>query len=143
MPLVNMKMQKFANAIQLMAFNLIQFKQSLHYKYNQYMHIPPFSIHYNLSFSILPIINIITSVSYFEILINMNSKRTSILLIIFVMYIVCMSRVQVEGARILSEDFSQSNRLVTIPRMYDSARETMSFWIQRLASGPSPRGPGH
>ncbi|KAL8547888.1 hypothetical protein ACS0TY_007266 [Phlomoides rotata] len=73
----------------------------------------------------------------------MNSNRTNILLIIIVACIVCMSQVQVEGARILSEDFSPPDHLVTFPGMYENARETMSFWLQRLASGPSPRGPGH
>lgn len=72
----------------------------------------------------------------------MNSKKMSIVLVVFVIYIVCMSEVGVNAARILSEDLSQP-KLISFPRFYDDAKETMSFWFQRLASGPSPEGPGH
>ncbi|GFP97289.1 hypothetical protein PHJA_001873000 [Phtheirospermum japonicum] len=55
-----------------------------------------------------------------------------------------MSSGKVKGARILTEDYSsQTNHLVTFPRMYENAKEMMSSWLQRLPSGPSPRGPGH
>uniref|UniRef100_A0A7N0U0J5 Uncharacterized protein n=1 Tax=Kalanchoe fedtschenkoi TaxID=63787 RepID=A0A7N0U0J5_KALFE len=27
--------------------------------------------------------------------------------------------------------------------VYEQTRLRMAFWLQRLASGPSPRGPGH
>lgn len=73
----------------------------------------------------------------------MNTHKMSILSIMFVVFIIiCVSKLQVDAARILAEDLSQTNQL-NIPKIYENARETMSYWFQQLASGPSPRGPGH
>ncbi|CAK9149526.1 unnamed protein product, partial [Ilex paraguariensis] len=52
-------------------------------------------------------------------------------------------QVRVEAKRILSEDFAGANHLASYPSMYEYAKETLSCWLERLASGPSPRGPGH
>ncbi|KAF7805318.1 putative transmembrane protein [Senna tora] len=53
----------------------------------------------------------------------------------------------VEGSRVLSlrEDFGFAgrNHLQTYASVYEQAKTSMSFWLQRLASGPSPKGPGH
>ncbi|PIN13133.1 hypothetical protein CDL12_00341 [Handroanthus impetiginosus] len=73
----------------------------------------------------------------------MNYLRASILLIIFVIFVACMNEVHVEATRILPEDFSESNNLITFPVISQKAKDTMSYWLQRLASGPSPKGPGH
>lgn len=70
--------------------------------------------------------------------------RASIVLICFVIYVACMSKnIGVEATRMLSDDLPQTGDVVRFPIMYKNARETMSYWLQRLASGPSPRGPGH
>ncbi|CAK9148807.1 unnamed protein product [Ilex paraguariensis] len=53
------------------------------------------------------------------------------------------SPVRVEATRVLSEDFGGANHLASYPSMYEHAKETLSCWLERLASGPSPRGPGH
>ncbi|CAA2989113.1 Hypothetical predicted protein, partial [Olea europaea subsp. europaea] len=51
--------------------------------------------------------------------------------------------VRIEAARVLSEDLSGSNHLATFPAMYEKAKFTMSYWLERLPSGSSPKGPGH
>ncbi|KAL9144363.1 hypothetical protein ABFS82_14G291700 [Erythranthe guttata] len=75
----------------------------------------------------------------------MKYQRAVIVLIILVFCFACTSKVNVEAARILSDDhFSQANHLVKFPSVsYENAKVSMSYWLQRLASGPSPRGPGH
>ncbi|KAK6930378.1 hypothetical protein RJ641_004472 [Dillenia turbinata] len=45
----------------------------------------------------------------------------------------------VEATRVLSEDFAHHNHLV----VYEKAKYTVTSWLEWLASGPSPRGPGH
>ncbi|CAI9108600.1 OLC1v1008244C1 [Oldenlandia corymbosa var. corymbosa] len=63
------------------------------------------------------------------------------------LFLIISMQVNVEAARMLSsteEDFAGANHLDTFPNsVYEKAKETMSFWLERLASGPSPRGPGH
>ncbi|XWS22165.1 hypothetical protein CRYUN_Cryun29cG0011400 [Craigia yunnanensis] len=73
----------------------------------------------------------------------MNSKEVNTLLIIFVFSIAILSQVRVEATRVLPEDFTQANHLETYSSVYEKAKFTMSCWLERLASGPSPRGPGH
>ncbi|PIN26901.1 hypothetical protein CDL12_00342 [Handroanthus impetiginosus] len=73
----------------------------------------------------------------------MNYKKRSILFITFIIYIVLVSKVHVDATRILSNDFSESNHLVMFSIMPQNAKETMSYWFQQLASGPSHRGAGH
>ncbi|KAI3430204.1 uncharacterized protein J3R85_008228, partial [Psidium guajava] len=44
----------------------------------------------------------------------------------------------------LPEDFARENNLATYSAAaYERARNTMACWLERLASGPSPKGPGH
>lgn len=65
---------------------------------------------------------------------------------ILVFVAIIMSGGGVEAARKLmaaEEDFAGANHLANYPAMYEKARHTMSFWLERLSSGPSPRGPGH
>ncbi|KDP44265.1 hypothetical protein JCGZ_05732 [Jatropha curcas] len=54
-----------------------------------------------------------------------------------------ISQVQVEATRVLPEDFASANHLETYSSVYEKARSTMACWLGKLASGPSPRGPGH
>lgn len=50
----------------------------------------------------------------------------------------------VEAARVLSEDFSgKTIQLAKFPSVYHKAKSSLSFLLERLPSGPSPRGPGH
>ncbi|PWA55971.1 hypothetical protein CTI12_AA421250 [Artemisia annua] len=72
----------------------------------------------------------------------MTFKKTCTLLVFVVILIAFMSPLVVEG-RVLSEDFAGANHLATYSTVYEKAQITMSSWLQRLASGPSPRGPGH
>ncbi|KAG5589600.1 hypothetical protein H5410_040114 [Solanum commersonii] len=49
-----------------------------------------------------------------------------------------------EAARVLlSQDFSGKIRLATLPSIYEKAKNNLEFLLERLPSGPSPRGPGH
>lgn len=74
----------------------------------------------------------------------MMCRKATILFMVFVIFVAIMTTVQVEGARLLTEEgFAGANHLDTFPTVYAKAKETMSFWLERLASGPSPRGPGH
>ncbi|KAE8663085.1 hypothetical protein F3Y22_tig00113123pilonHSYRG00270 [Hibiscus syriacus] len=73
----------------------------------------------------------------------MNSRKLSTFLIIFVISVAISSHVRVEATRVLGEDFAEANHLETYSSVYEKAKFTMSCWLQRLASGPSPRGPGH
>ncbi|TYG50064.1 hypothetical protein ES288_D10G146000v1 [Gossypium darwinii] len=73
----------------------------------------------------------------------MNSRKLNTLLIIFVISMAILSHVEVEATRVLAEDFSKANHLETYSSVYEKAKFTMSCWLERLASGPSPRGPGH
>ncbi|ESW03912.1 hypothetical protein PHAVU_011G051600 [Phaseolus vulgaris] len=63
----------------------------------------------------------------------------------FVAILIGQSRVE---ARVLSQSeefaFARANNLQTqTSSAYEQAKKTMAFWMQRLASGPSPKGPGH
>ncbi|KAK9266660.1 hypothetical protein L1049_021635 [Liquidambar formosana] len=68
---------------------------------------------------------------------NFCSSRT--LFIILIISIAIFSQAHVEATRVLSEDFTTANH----PSVYDKTKYTIGCWLQRLASGPSPRGPGH
>ncbi|KAK7312387.1 hypothetical protein VNO77_36200 [Canavalia gladiata] len=62
--------------------------------------------------------------------------------------LICESQIRVEASRVLldSEEsaFARANHLKTYTSStYEHAKNTMAFWLQRLASGPSPKGPGH
>ncbi|GMI70537.1 Precursor of PAMP-induced peptide 1 [Hibiscus trionum] len=73
----------------------------------------------------------------------MNSRKLSTLLIIFLISVAISSRVRVEATRVLGEDFAKANNLEAYSSVYEKAKFTMSCWLERLASGPSPKGPGH
>uniref|UniRef100_M1B666 Uncharacterized protein n=1 Tax=Solanum tuberosum TaxID=4113 RepID=M1B666_SOLTU len=75
----------------------------------------------------------------------MTCRRMTTLLVIFVIFVAIMStQNHVEAARVLlSQDFSGEIRLATLPSIYEKAKNNLEFLLERLPSGPSPRGPGH
>ncbi|GMN36226.1 hypothetical protein TIFTF001_005843 [Ficus carica] len=71
-------------------------------------------------------------------------KKSTLLMVVFVVTLVLLSRAGVEASRVMPEDFARANHIQTYSSsVYEKARFTMSCWLERLASGPSPRGPGH
>ncbi|CAK7343174.1 unnamed protein product [Dovyalis caffra] len=50
---------------------------------------------------------------------------------------------RVQATRVLPEEFASSNHLETYSSVYEKAKSNMACWLGRLASGPSPKGPGH
>jgi hypothetical protein len=73
---------------------------------------------------------------------KMNFRKTSTLLIIFVISVAIFSHARVEAARVLSEDFGSANHLETYSSIYEKAKQSMAYWLERLPTGPSP-GDGH
>ncbi|OVA08797.1 hypothetical protein BVC80_8801g24 [Macleaya cordata] len=74
----------------------------------------------------------------------MNTKQAITFLFVLIIGVAIISQGCVEASRVLSsEDFASSNHLATYPSVYEKAKTTMVCWLGRLASGPSPRGPGH
>ena len=71
----------------------------------------------------------------------MDYKRFISVLIIFVIFVSVMS--SVDASRMLSENFAGESHLATYPLIYVKAKDTMTCWLGMLASGPSPKGPGH
>ncbi|KVI08092.1 hypothetical protein Ccrd_013540 [Cynara cardunculus var. scolymus] len=69
-------------------------------------------------------------------------NKTYTLLVVVIILIAVMSPVVVEG-RVLTEDFVRANHLATYSTVYETAKNGMCIWLQQLASGPSPKGPGH
>ncbi|KAF1002469.1 hypothetical protein AG4045_011081 [Apium graveolens] len=50
----------------------------------------------------------------------------------------------VDAGRVLSVDIQRSNHSETYTlSMYVKTKNSMTSWLQMLASGPSPRGIGH
>ncbi|KAF4373305.1 hypothetical protein CsatB_021374 [Cannabis sativa] len=74
---------------------------------------------------------------------NFKNKSTLLIVLIVVTLLVLSCTDKVEGSRILSEEHVQIQKYTSSSEMYEKAKFTMACWLQRLASGPSPRGPGH
>ena len=74
---------------------------------------------------------------------KMNFRKTSSLLIIFVIYVAILSHAGVEASRVLSEDFGNANHLETHSPIYEKTKDIMAYWLQRLPSGPSSGGEGN
>ncbi|EXB55199.1 hypothetical protein L484_018126 [Morus notabilis] len=71
-------------------------------------------------------------------------KKSTLLIVVFVVTLAFLSQTGVEASRVLSENFTRANHIQTYSSsVYEKAKFTMSCWLERLASGPSPRGPGH
>ncbi|POO01999.1 Transmembrane protein [Trema orientale] len=74
----------------------------------------------------------------------MNFQKKSTLFVVLTITLVILSSAGVEASRVLSEDFAGGSHLQTYSSsVYEKAKFTMACWLERLASGPSPRGPGH
>lgn len=79
----------------------------------------------------------------------MSSGKICSLLNLMAVVMICVGMLmsyKVEGSRVLSDsgDFARANHIQTYTSTaYEHTKNTVSFWLQRLASGPSPKGPGH
>ena len=74
----------------------------------------------------------------------MNFRKTSTLLIIFVICVAILSHAGVDATRVLFEDFGNANdQLETQSHIYVKVKDIMAYWLQRLSSGPSSGGEGH
>ena len=72
------------------------------------------------------------------------TRSSTTFLVILVIFVIIIGQVHVEGARmLLSEEFKSATDLTTSSYVYEKAKFTMAYWLERLASGPSPKGPGH
>jgi hypothetical protein len=69
---------------------------------------------------------------------KMNFRKASTLLIIFFISVAIFSHARVEASRVLSEDFSSAAHLETYSSVYERAKQSMAYWLERLPSGPSP-----
>ncbi|KAB1219429.1 hypothetical protein CJ030_MR3G001088 [Morella rubra] len=70
-------------------------------------------------------------------------QKASTLLIIFFISVAILSHVGIEATRVLSQDFAGSNHVEKYSSIYKEAKHTIAYWLERLPSGPSPRGAGH
>ena len=70
-------------------------------------------------------------------------KTCTILMMIFVIFVVISCHSGVEATGTLKEDFASDNHHHTYSKIYEKAKYTMKYWLQKLPSGPSPSGPGH
>lgn len=65
-----------------------------------------------------------------------------VVMILFVAVITSLNGV--DAGRVLSVDIQRSNHIETYTlSMYKKTKNSMTSWLQMLASGPSPRGIGH
>lgn len=72
----------------------------------------------------------------------------NLITIVMICLAILMSESQsskVEASRVLRNSqefaFARANHLQT--SAYEQTKNTMTIWLQRLPSGPSPKGPGH
>ena len=70
-------------------------------------------------------------------------KTSTIMMMIVVILVAISYHSGVEATRVLNEDFASGNQHQTYSAIYEKAKFTMEFWLQKLPSGPSPSGPGH
>lgn len=73
----------------------------------------------------------------------MYFRRENALLITLVIFVFIFGYASVGATRVLSEDFAGENHLEAYPSVYENAKLTMACWLERLATGPSPKGPGN
>uniref|UniRef100_A0A7N2MVD4 Uncharacterized protein n=1 Tax=Quercus lobata TaxID=97700 RepID=A0A7N2MVD4_QUELO len=62
-------------------------------------------------------------------------------MMIFVIFVVISCHSGVEATGTLKEDFASDNHHHTYSKIYEKAKYTMKYWLQKLPSGPSPSGP--
>ncbi|KAI3430206.1 uncharacterized protein J3R85_008230 [Psidium guajava] len=77
----------------------------------------------------------------------MEARRSAIspTVLVLVIFVALLGLQCAEAARVLPEDFARANNLASYssPVLSERARQSISWWLQRLESGPSPQGPGH
>ncbi|KAI6695984.1 hypothetical protein NL676_023694 [Syzygium grande] len=77
----------------------------------------------------------------------MEARRSMIgpIVLVLVVFMAVLSLRCAEATRVLPEDFARANNLASYSSsvLSKQARQSMSRWLQRLDSGPSPQGPGH
>ncbi|KAL3724331.1 hypothetical protein ACJRO7_029494 [Eucalyptus globulus] len=77
----------------------------------------------------------------------MAAQRSVIgpVVLVLVIFLVLLGLQSTEAVRVLPEDFARANNLASYSSslLSERARQSMSRWLQRLDSGPSPQGPGH
>ncbi|KAI3430205.1 uncharacterized protein J3R85_008229 [Psidium guajava] len=71
----------------------------------------------------------------------MEARRSVIgpIVLMLVIFVALVGPRCTDAARVLSEDFVSYSS----PVLSERVRQSMSWWLQRLESGPSPQGPGH
>ncbi|KAG9447021.1 hypothetical protein H6P81_013149 [Aristolochia fimbriata] len=74
---------------------------------------------------------------------EMNYRRVFVVSIVVLVCLATMEMERAEAARVLCNDFAEENHLAAYPLVYERAKSFVDTWIGRLASGPSPKGPGH
>uniref|UniRef100_A0A9I9DG49 Transmembrane protein n=1 Tax=Cucumis melo TaxID=3656 RepID=A0A9I9DG49_CUCME len=74
----------------------------------------------------------------------MNYGKLVVLsIVLFVALALLSNSAAVDAARVVPGDFASVNHLEMYPSAYEQAKHTVSCWLGRLSSGPSPKGPGH
>lgn len=66
-----------------------------------------------------------------------------ILLIVEVLVVLNMGELADATSRMLLKKEANAYYLESYTSVYEQTRLRMGLWLQRLASGPSPKGPGH
>lgn len=75
---------------------------------------------------------------------SFHRTRVVILLILVVLITLNMGEFADATSRVLSEKKAGGDYLLeSYTTGYELTRLRMGSWLQRLSSGPSPRGPGH
>ncbi|KAI9081912.1 hypothetical protein K1719_036174 [Acacia pycnantha] len=69
----------------------------------------------------------------------MSLRRGWVVAMTVALWIAIVSVGEVEGSRVLRPHFATATHL----RTYAEANTSLRLWLMRLASGPSPKGPGH
>ncbi|KAL9336754.1 hypothetical protein Peur_071242 [Populus x canadensis] len=75
----------------------------------------------------------------------MDFAKRSYPLILFFILVSALSQQLfcVQATRVLPGELAGANHLETYSSVYEKTKNSMACWLGRLASGPSPRGPGH
>ncbi|MQL82722.1 hypothetical protein Taro_015184 [Colocasia esculenta] len=74
----------------------------------------------------------------------MASRRACVLLLVITVVAIAIGReAVVDAARDAPGYFDRGSSYLQYPSAYESARSAMAFWMGKLDSGPSPKGPGH
>ena len=72
--------------------------------------------------------------------------KFTMLITIIMVFVLLSMLCSVSEARRLSNDFGSNNNDLSLshyPAVYESAKNRLAFWLQKLASGPGGGGAGH